>query len=88
MLTAKDVSRVLLHIWAPLNVYGYFKADDEYDDFAADLLPLLESGADEGAIEKALEQILAGLGLTSEYPGNTNRLTAVALVSLRSRRRS
>lgn len=84
MLTIREISDLLFNVWDPLAVKGNFDAPNEYDDFAEEMLPVLESGAGEVVVETTLEGFLIEMGLPKSWLGDTNHETARALVTLRN----
>jgi len=84
-MTAGSISRILFEVWDPFDVNTNESLADEYDDYAKLILPLMENGADERAVELALKEVEDEFEELRFDP--TRRREAVfAILKLRARR--
>ena len=77
-----EVCEILLREWDPIGVNEYPEAHDEYDMYAPGLLWMMETGADELALQMHLAAICrVRMGLTF-VDENRNQIVARHLLSL------
>ena len=72
------VRLVLLVDWDPIGVFGYAGAMDEYDDYAPEVLALLQTGPTAQQVAEHLRQVEARQMGTGGSPESQERRLATA----------